>query len=158
MMKSKKVQEASIELLALAHRISNEGEPLDLSDEEFTLEELVQLRSHLSAWRRGIDIVNKALAVYWDDEYAGRVYDDGINDWSLTRAKTKELVDDDMFMAFLASRDVEQLKRLFTPSRLTTVIKLSGMTPAERETFILEGRASSGYSINFRERMNDEVR
>ena len=55
------------------------------------------------------------------------------------------------YRKFLASKDADGLKRLFNPSRLSSVIKVSGMTPAERDTFISERYTNAGLSIDHKE-------
>jgi len=151
MMTNRQVDKLSAKLIELGILVAPEAEGLDLSDHDFDLESLAQLRSRLSSMRVAIDLVNKALAVYWNDTYPGERLTLENVEWKVGRSKTKELVDDDMFMAFLASKDVDELKRLFTPSRLTSVVKVSGMTPAERETFISEGYTNAGLSIQHKE-------
>ena len=145
-------EKVAFDLMQLADKVAPEGEPLDLTDRDMTLDELVQLRSQLSSWRKAIDLANKALAKYWDEKFPGQKFDNGYGEWSVGNTKMKELVGDDLFMEFLASKDADGLKRLFTPSRLATVVKVSGMTPAERDTFISEVFTDAGLSINRKEK------
>ena len=151
MMTNNQVDKMAAELIELGILIAPEAEGLDLSDRDFDMEALAQLRSRLSSMRVAIDLVNKALAVYWHETYPGEKLLTGNVEWKVGRSKTKELVDPDMFMAFLASKDVDGLARLFNPSRLTSVVKVSGMTPAERETFIIERYTNAGLSIGHKE-------
>ncbi|RLB68528.1 MAG: hypothetical protein DRH08_00645 [Deltaproteobacteria bacterium] len=151
MMTNRQTDELANKLIEIGMLVAPEAEGLDLSDHDFDMEALAQLRSRLSSMRVAIDLVNKALAVYWNETYPGERLTLENVEWKVGRSKTKELVDADMFMAFLASKDVDGLKRLFTPSRLTSVVKVSGMTPAERETFISEGYTNAGLSINHKE-------
>ena len=151
MMTNNQVDKMAAELIELGILVAPEAEGLDLSDHNFDMEALAQLRSRLSSMRVAIDLTNKALAVYWNDVYPGEKLVTGNVEWKVGRSKTKGLNDPDTFMEFLASKDADGLKRLFTPSRLTEVIKLTGMTPAERDTFISERYTNAGLSIDHKE-------
>lgn len=139
-------------LLDIARRIGPEGEGMEV-DGPYTMEQLVQLRSFLSSTRTAIDKTNSALARYWNENYPGEVHEDKYHYWSVGQAKKKTIVDGDMFLGWLASLDAERLGKVFNPNRLAEVVKVTGMSPAERDTHISEGYSpTSGISINKKEK------
>ena len=139
----KKKQENIAALIKLGQAVSGEGEVLTLSDWDLSLEDLVELRSELSSMRNAIDIVNKALAVYWNDTYKGQSLEDEHTKWSVKAAKGKRIIDESSFYAWLASKDADDLSKLVSAS----AIKVGGMSPVERETFIDEEPTNATLSI-----------
>lgn len=135
-------QEVS-ELLRLANQLQPEGEPLDLSDREYAMEDMAALRSYLSSQRRSIDLINNALARAWHREYEGGTFDDGTNEWSVGTTKGKRVIDLDLFYQWLSEKDADQLSKLVSGN----TIKVTGMTPVERETLLDETSVSDRLSI-----------
>ena len=135
-------------LLHLAEMVGPESEGLDLSDRDYTLEELVAMRSKLSATRRAIDVVNKALAKNWDDNHGNAVYEDEHKVWSLGRPKGKRIIDTEVFYQWLATKDAEDLAGLVSAS----AVKVGGMTPAERDSLLDETSTQKELSINNKDR------
>ena len=135
-------QEVS-ELLRLAGRLQPEGEPLDLTDREYTMEDMAALRSYLSTQRRNIDLINGALAIVWHAEYEGGTFDDGTNVWSVGKSKGKRIIDLDLFYQWLNEKDNEQLAKLVS----ATAVKVGGMTPVERETLLDETEVNDRLTI-----------
>jgi len=128
------IRDETNDLLELARHLQPEGEPIDLRDHEFTPEQMALLRSHLSTMRKGIDLISAALAKAWQLDHTDEVWNDGNATWSVKRAKTKSIIDADLFYDWLASKDADQLARLISAS----AIKVGGMTPSERETLLDE--------------------
>lgn len=133
----------SPKLVELAMNITGEGEPLDLSDWDFTLEDLVAMKSHLSRQRTAIDLVNKALAVYWSEVFPNEVYEDEFTKWKVGTRKGKRIIDNDAFFTWLASKNADDLSKLVSAS----AIKVGGMSPAERDTLLDETPTNSELSI-----------
>jgi hypothetical protein len=133
----------SSSLLALAGKLQPEGEGLDLTDQEYSTEEMVELRSYLSSMRRNIDLVNKALAKAWAADHKGKNYDDGYSTWYVAPTKGKRVIDPDTFYAWMASLTPTRLSKVIS----ATAVKVGGMTPAERETFLDEEPTSEQVSI-----------
>lgn len=142
------IQAAATELIRLASMVGPEDEGLDLSDLEYTIEDMAHLRSELSSQRRAIDMVNKALAVAWDDNYGNGVYEDEFKEWYLGRSKGKRIIDPEVFYMWLATKDADELARLVSAS----AIKVGGMTPAERDSLLDETSTQKELSINNREK------
>ena len=142
------LREMAEHLLDLADRIGPEGEGMDVLDEDFTIDELVQLRSKLSSMRKAIDVVNKALAKYWHDQYTGQTHDTEYDTWYVTQRKGKRAWDDTLFFDWLASKDATELSKLVSVS----AVKVSGMSPSERETLLDESPTSETVSIESRPR------
>jgi len=142
----------ALELIELARKLGPEGEGIEFVDREWTIEELVQLRSHLSTMRKSIDIVNSGLARYWDEAFPGERHKDDYVEWFVGKTKVRSVVDPDLFLEWVASLDAEQLTRLVNPKRLGGIVKVSGMSPAERDTHLSEEYSqTSGISIQKKE-------
>ena len=131
------------ELLRLAGRLQPEGEPLDLTDREYAMEDMAALRSYLSSQRRSIDLINGALAKVWHREFEGGTFDDGANVWSVGTTKGKRVIDLDLFYQWLSEKDAEQLAKLVSGNS----IKVTGMTPVERETLLDETSTNDKLTI-----------
>lgn len=130
-------------LLAIAERLNPEGEGLDLTDRDYTVQQMAELRSYLSSMRSGVDAVNGGLARAWEAEHLGESYVDGTNKWWVGRAKKKEWIKDAGFHDWLATLDADRLATLINPN----TIKVGGLTPAERETFFDESKRTDRLSI-----------
>ena len=142
-MSSQWVKTQVAELLRLAGRLSPEGEGLDLLDEEYAMEDMAELRSYLSTMRSSIDIVSRALAEAWNEEFGGKTWDDGTNTWKVGRTKGKSLVDADAFYEWMTTLDADQLKKLVSIHG----IKVGGMTEGERQTFLDESPTNDRVSL-----------
>lgn len=143
----RQLHEIADALLDRARRQDPEGETFDL-DEDFDMEELVQLRSHLSTTRKMCDVVNGALARYWEAHFGNLRLHERFGYWKVDHTKQRRVVDDDMLYEWLASLDAEEIAKVVTASRLVSILKVSGMSPAERDTHIVEEyNPRSGLSI-----------
>ena len=130
-------------LLDLADKLAPEGEGLDLTDREYDPQQMVQIRSSMSRMRKGIDLIGSALAKAWDESHPYEAYEDETNRWYLGRTKGQKLVDADSFYGWLATLDADRLSKLVSPSS----IKVGGMDPLERETFLDETPTNDRLSI-----------
>ena len=130
-------------LMQLANRVQPEGEPLDLRDREYDPEDMAALRSHLSQMRRNIDLINTALAQAWRLDHQHKVFDDGVNVWYVGKSKGKRIIDLDLFYSWLSEKDNDQLSKLVSAN----AVKVTGMTPVERETLLDETEVNDRFSI-----------
>ena len=130
-------------LVKLAMKLVDEGGPIDISDLDFTVEDLVRMKSLLSTQRKAIDMVNKSFAVYWDDVHFDEVYEEEFTKWSVGMTAGKVIIDDTAFYEWLASKSAIQLTKLVS----ATAIKVGGMTPAERDTLLDETPTSKNLTI-----------
>lgn len=142
-MTQNKLKAEAKRLLALASRLSPEGEGIDLGDMDYTPEEMAQIRSYLSVMRRSIDAVNSALAKKWQLSSTDEVWDDGANTWYVSKSKGKRIIDTDLFYEWLETKDSDELSRLVS----ATAVKVGGMTPTERETLLDETAVNDRLSI-----------
>jgi hypothetical protein len=142
-MTQNKLKAEAKRLLALASRLSPEGEGIDLGDMDYTPEEMAQIRSYLSVMRRSIDSVNSALAKKWQLSNTDEVWDDGANTWYVSKSKGKRIIDTDLFYEWLETKDSDELSRLVS----ATAVKVGGMTPTERETLLDETAVNDRLSI-----------
>jgi len=145
-MTPEQLRETAEFLLDIARRVGPEGEGMEI-DDPLTMEEVVALRSHLSATRRAVDVVNKSLAQLWTREFGiSNRHDDGANEWYVAERKGKVIINDDMFYAWLATKDADELAKLVSASS----IKVGGMSPVERETHLDERPTDNTLSIQSR--------
>ena len=132
-----------LELIDLAKRLGPEDEGIDISDREYAPQDMAEMRSLLSSTRKAIDIVGAALANEWDNEHKGVSYDDGANLWYVARTKGKKVIDPEAFFEWLNTKDAKELT-LLVPSYS---IKVSGMSDAERTTFLDESPTSDRLTL-----------
>jgi len=143
----------SSDLLELARKLAPEGERLDLTDREYTLDELVELRAHLATMRKSIDVVNNGLANYWDEVFPGELYEDEYKVWWVGKTRQRKAVDGEMLVGWFSSLDEERVAKMVHPNRLAGILKVSAMTPVERETHLSEEFSkNAGISINSKDR------
>ena len=124
---------AIAELLDLAGRLGPD-EGLDLTDRDFTIREMAQLRGTLSTMRKSIDVVSNALAEAWAEDHAFETFEDETNRWYLGRTKGKKIVDPDAFYGWLATLDADRLSKLVSANS----VKVGGFDEVERSTFLDE--------------------
>jgi len=141
------LREMTEHLLDVGRLLGAEKEGMTI-DEDFDLEEIVQLRSNLSETRRAIDLVNKALAVYWHEEFGSEPFDDEYDTWYVAQRKGKRIVDMDTFFAWLATKDADELSKLVSAGS----VKVSGMSPAERDTMLDESPTNDTLAIQSKPR------
>jgi hypothetical protein len=147
------LREMAEHLLDVSRRLGPEAEGIDLLDEDFTIEELVQLRVFLSSTRKAIDLTNSALARYWMENFPGQQWEDKYTTWYVDRSKRRVAAYPDMLLEWFAGLDAEQLGKVVNPNRLAEIIKVTGMTPVERETLLIEEYSpTSGMAIQSKEK------
>ena len=81
--------DTTIELLDLARRIGPEGEGIDVSDLDLSVEDLVEIKSIVGQLRTAGEVVNRALAQEWNDQYKGRAIDYGADTYYLGYASKR---------------------------------------------------------------------
>jgi hypothetical protein len=137
------VQRQALRLVDMASKVVSEGEPLDLTDLDLTLGDIVAMKEFLSTLRTSIDMVSKGLALYWETKYPYQAHETETTRFTVGRAKGKAAVDEDKLYGWMATLSAERLAKL-VPVRS---LKVGGMTPAERETFLDETPTSKTTSI-----------
>ncbi len=136
----------ALELIDLAKMLAPEAEGIDISDRGYTMQDIAEIRSLMSTMRSAIDTVHTALAKEWNRQYKGEKYDDGANIWSAGRTKGKKVIDPEALYAWLATKDADELSRLIPAYN----IKVSGMSPEERNTFLDERPANDKLSVKMK--------
>ncbi len=142
MLSKKELREETESLLSTAMMLEPESEGMTI-DDSYEVDEIVQLRSHLSTMRRSIDIINKGLAKLWLQEFPNIKHDDEFTTWYLGQSKGKKILDASAFFAWVATLEPERLEALFSAS----AVKVGGMTETERMTFLDETPTNAGLSI-----------
>lgn len=137
------VKEQVDALLETAMRLMPEGEGIDLSDQDYELEQLVALKNRVSTIRGACDVVNAALARVWKDDYIGERYVDKYNSYYLDKTRGKKAIDKAAFYEWLATKDAAELSMLVADYN----IKTGGMTSTERATFLDESPTTDRLSI-----------
>ncbi len=141
---AKRLQEECESLIARALLLAPEDEVFE-PDDEYTMQEMAALRSRLSTMRRGIDFINKGLAIRWKDDYPGDAYIDEDTDtiWWVGETKGKRIIDPEVFYAWLATKNADELVKLVSAG----AIKVGGMSSAERDTMLDETPRNTDVSI-----------
>jgi hypothetical protein len=134
-------------LLRTAGKVKPEGEGMDITDQEYAMEDMAEIRSFISSMRSSIDLISGALARAWDEQFGGKSYNDGGQTWKVGRTKGKRFVDEDAFYEWMATLDADQLKALVSVHGL----KVSGLSEGERQTFLDESPTNDKLSLNARE-------
>ena len=130
-------------LVEMAMLVTDEGEPLDLTDNDFTMEDIVRIKSLISHQRKAIDMVNKALAIYWDEIHHDEIFEEEFTKWSVGTTAGKRIINDTNFYKWLASKNEVELVKLVS----ATAIKVGGMTPAERDSLLDETPTNMNLTI-----------
>ena len=144
-------EEMSQRLVKLAMKLMPEDEGIDVSDHDYSMEQLSSMRSLFSSQRKAIDAVSKALALYWEENHKDKMFDDGVSDWKVGRTKGKVVIDPDAFYEWLSTMSAQRLSRLISPSS----IKVGGFMDAERSTFLDESPTSDRLSLNSKPHYRD---
>ena len=130
-------------LVEMAMLVTDEGEPLDLTDHDFTMEDIVRIKSLISHQRKAIDMVNKGLAIYWDEIHHDEIFEEEFTKWSVGTTAGKRIINDTTFYEWLASKSAVELTKLVS----ATAIKVGGMSPAERNTLLDETPTNMNLTI-----------
>ena len=104
------------ELIDLALMLDPEGEGVDLTDREYTVDDIVALKGMLASTRKGIDIVSAALAQAWHKLYPEvGSYVMGGQSYYLAPNKRVKWQSDGAAIAFaswLSDQSIEQIERI----------------------------------------------
>lgn len=138
------IRDETEDLIRRALLLAPEAEVFD-PDKEYTMQDMSVLRSRLSRMRSAIDFINKGLAIHWKENFKGDAYVDEDADivWWVGETKGKRIVDADMFFAWLATKDADELSKLISP----TAVKVGGMSEVERSTHLDETPRNTDVSI-----------
>jgi hypothetical protein len=63
------IRDEALELIELAFLQGPEGEGIDLSDRAYTHADVVRLKRTLSSMRTATEVINRALAQYWESQF-----------------------------------------------------------------------------------------
>lgn len=135
-------------LIDLAYFLLPEGEGMDLSDEDYTVGYIAELKAVLGNMRSGIDLVTKALAQVWHELDPGAKMLVGNTMYSTGYNTKKVWVHDDGGLAFakwLKKQPAETVAAIVAPASIR-------VTPlgAARNTFLDELKTSDQLTIKSR--------
>lgn len=138
-------------LIDLAYFLKPEGEGMDLSDEDYDIEDIAHLKAILGNMRSSIDMVSHALAIEWNEQEPGSKYQVGDIVYSVGHNTKKVWAHNDKGMAFaewvLEQNDPELLAALIPPSSVrVTPLNSRGVT----ETFIVKEQTNDTLTIKSR--------
>lgn len=139
----------ALRLIELAERLAPEGEGLDLTDVEYTFEEMATLRTLLSSMRGAIDIVNKALAKAWHEEDPrGYIEMDNVKHWlGITKKNAWQSEEAPLgFAEWLSGQDPELIASIL-PSSPPYGLRLTPIPAPVRDTFFTKLSSASEASI-----------
>jgi hypothetical protein len=138
-------------LIDLALLVWPEGEGLDLTDRGYSLEEVVRLKTVLSRMRKGIDFVNKALAVAWYDQFGmAQTIDLDDEHWWIAPERGFKFQPGMArpFAEWLKAQDPEQIEALIPDYGL----RRGALPKAARDTFFQEPQTSADSKIKSKPR------
>jgi hypothetical protein len=129
----------ALRLIGIATLYENEGEPFDLVDQGYTLEEIASLRATLGTMRRAIDTLGRALAQAWAHDYEGQPVTLGDREYYLGYATKRVFVAgmDIMFAQWLKEQPTEKIAEIVGVSSIR-VSPIGGPDSVERTTFFDE--------------------
>ncbi len=144
-----KERKEAYDLIELARRLLPEDEGIDLTDREYTFEEMATMRTRLSGMRRAIDIVNKGLARAWHArDPKGYVEMENVKHW-LGITKRNSWMDEGSplgFAEWLKKQDAELIASIL-PSSPTYPMRMSPIPAPVRDTFFKKLSGESEASI-----------
>ncbi len=150
-MTTSKLMQEAYDLIKLAGRLGPEGEGLDLTDQEYSLEHIVELRSTLASMRSAIDEVNRALAQAWAYDYQGESFEYDDDDWYLGYCDRRTFRDRSgvEFAKWLKEQPVEKIAQIVKPDAIR-VSPLGGPDDPLRQELLDETRTSDMLRIQHR--------
>ena len=142
----------AFDLIEMALWLDPEGEGLDLTDREYELSDLVALRDLLGRMRKGIDIVNGALAQAWQAEHEGESYEEFDEIWYLGRTYRTIFTDDGTaFAEWLKSQPVHKIRQIVKADSIR-VTPIGDKDSALRQTLFDKAASGAGVSIQRRKK------
>ena len=138
----------TIELLDLARRLGPEGEGLDVSDLDLSVEDLVEIKSIVGQLRTAGEVVNRALAQEWNDQYKGQAIDYGKDTYYLGYASKRIFKPgkDIEFAMWLKDQSAEEIRKIVSVNAIR-VSPLGRPDSPLREKFFDEERTSDDLRI-----------
>jgi hypothetical protein len=132
-MTGEELERDALELIKLSLYLEPEGEGMDLTDREYSLENIIRLKGTLSRMRSGIDATNRALAAAWFDQYGNvGTNQDGEHYWLApnTTLKFQENMSRP-FAEWLKAQDPETIEAIVPAYG----VRRGQFLPAVRDTF-----------------------
>jgi len=145
------MQQQIIELMNLARRLGPEGEELDLEDHDFTIEELVEAKSIIGQYRTAGEVVNRALAQYWNNHFEGVALDYGLDTYYLGYNSKRVFREgqDLVFAEWLKEQTPEDIAKIVSVGAIR-VSPLGTKDSPLREQFFDEEKTSDDLRIQTR--------
>ena len=147
-MKKKERREA-YDLIELSEKLVPEGEGIDLTDRDYTFEEMASLRNRLSTMRKAIDVANKGLAKAWYEKDKDHYFEDEYNKHWLGITKKVAWMDSDTPLAFAKWLKKQPAKtiELILPSQPPYGLRTTPIPEAAKDTFFIKLSSAEQASI-----------
>lgn len=144
-------REEAHRLIDLAYFMKPEGEGMDLTDQDYDIDDIAHLKSILATMRSGIDMVSKALAQDWEQQEPGSRYVIGDTVYSVGHNTRKVWAHDDNGKAFgkwlLEQNDPELIGAVIPANNVrVTPLNAFGVT----DTFIVKEQTNDTLTIKTR--------
>ena len=138
----------ALELMDLARHLGPEGEGIDVNDLDLELEDLIEIKSITAQMRTAGEVVNRALAQYWNDNYEGRSQEYGEDLYFLGYAAKRVFQpgQDIEFARWVKEQEPEVIVKLFAAYNIK-VSPLGGPGSPLREQFFDEEKTSDDLRI-----------
>ncbi len=145
-MKPKAIKAEAHRLIDLATLLVPESEGIDLTDNEYEVQDMARLKDKLSSMRRTIDIINKGLATAWyEKDEDGRADVDGL-EYYLGRNTAWVWQDEDSGLGFakwLKKQSAETVEAI-VPDRS---IRIGQVPESARDSFFRKRVTSESLTI-----------
>jgi hypothetical protein len=144
-----KQRQEAYELIELGEKLGPEDEGIDLTDKEYTFEQMAGLRGRLSRMRKAIDLVNKGLAAAWHKKDPKGYFEDEHEKHWLGITKKVAWMDEDTPLAFakwLKKQDAKTIA-LILPSQPPYGLRMTPIPEAARDTFFVKLSGAEQASI-----------
>ena len=128
------ISNEALELIRLADKLVPEGEGLDLSDKEYTVQDLIEIKQELSRMRKSIDETNRALAAAWLNQY-GDTGAEWLDTYYYLGAQRKvrfQPEQDIPFFEWLRTQDADVIAGI-VPAR---TLRVTGMPSGIKDAFL----------------------
>lgn len=137
------------DLLDLAMMLGPEGEDLDLTDLDMTIDEVVEISNTLGRLRKAGEVVKRSLAQYWHETAEGVAVEYGESNYYLGYDSKKVFIEGQQraFTEWVMKQDIEVVEKIIGPAYKIPTTPLGRPGSPVRETFFDEERTSSDLRI-----------
>lgn len=133
-MSDERLERETYELINLGLKVVPEGEGMDLTDMDYTLDDIVRLKVMLTRIRGVCDAAGRALGELWEEEYYNEATEINGQRWYMGASRKVQFIEgmEEAFGEWLAAQPPEKIVSI-VPAR---TLRVSKMGNAARDTFL----------------------